>query len=344
MGAWGSAAWDNDDAADWFGELFETTKLARHVEKALKEADLEEYAGKIRAAAYLLVALGRVYIWPVHDLERQLKLAISKLEAIRELPDYEGWSEVDEEIAVLRSRLGGANGPDAPAAPIASAAQPAQGGGPNNPTEALRNLRDPDPAVRLKATKWIAKQAFAETSYEVQAWIANAEAMTPIIAALDDPDPKVAEQAVAAVAEATRRYFKDDRAYPGVLRLLKSKRRFTRFWAIEAARWLRGKRCLEDVLPLIKDRAKQVRKNVLRAIIFTGGGKLNSRLRERLLEAVLPILQDEDWDLRSSAATALREIGDRSHLDELKKVLKNESNHHTKECLEMAIENIKKKR
>lgn len=157
---------------------------------------------------------------------------------------------------------------------------------------------------------------------------------------MDDPDPKVAEQAVAAVAEATRRYFKDDRAYPGVLRLLKSKRRFTRYWAIEAARWLRGQRCLEDVLPLIGDKAKQVRKNVLRAIIFTGDKKLNPRLRQRLLEAVLPILKDKDWDLRGSAATALREIGDRSHLDELKKALKKERDRNAKECLDMAIKKI----
>jgi HEAT repeat protein len=93
-------------AADWFAELFGTTKLARRVEKTLsRQRDLEEYAPDIRAAAYVLVALGRNYVWPVEDLDRHLALAIAKLDAIRELPDYEGMPEIDDEIALLRSRL-----------------------------------------------------------------------------------------------------------------------------------------------------------------------------------------------------------------------------------------------
>lgn len=105
MGTWGNAAWDNDDAADWFGDLFAATKLAARVEKTLKKKDVEEYAGEIRAAAYMLVALGRVYIWPVEDLDRHLKLAIKKLEAIHALDDYQDDPTIASEIAELRSRL-----------------------------------------------------------------------------------------------------------------------------------------------------------------------------------------------------------------------------------------------
>jgi hypothetical protein len=105
MGAWGDQPWDNDDAADWFGELFAATKLAARVEKTLNTKDIEEYAGRIRAAAYVLLALGRVYIWPVDDLDRHLRLAIEKLEAISKLPDYEGDATLAAEIAELRSRL-----------------------------------------------------------------------------------------------------------------------------------------------------------------------------------------------------------------------------------------------
>jgi hypothetical protein len=112
MGAWGSAAWDNDDAADWFGDLFAATKLAARVEKTLKKKDVEEYAGQIRAAAYLLVALGRVYVWPIDDLDRHLRLAIEKLEAIHQLPDYEGDPAIAAEIAELRSRLAPPAGTD----------------------------------------------------------------------------------------------------------------------------------------------------------------------------------------------------------------------------------------
>lgn len=105
MGAWGTAAWDNDDAADWFCDLFDATKLAARVEKTLKKKDVEEYAGRIRAAAYVLVALGRVYIWPIDDLDRHLRLAIKKLEEISQLEDYQGDPGIAQEIVELRSRL-----------------------------------------------------------------------------------------------------------------------------------------------------------------------------------------------------------------------------------------------
>lgn len=105
MGTWGTAAWEDDDAADWFADLFAATKLAARVEKTLKKKDVEEYAGQIRAAAYMLVALGRVYIWPVEDLDRHLGLAIERLEEISRLADYAGDPTIAAEIAELRSRL-----------------------------------------------------------------------------------------------------------------------------------------------------------------------------------------------------------------------------------------------
>lgn len=109
MGAWGVAAWDNDGAADWFGELFGATKLAAKVEKTLKKKDIEEYHEEIRAAAHVVLALGRVYVWPIDDLERHLKLAIEKLEAIKELEEYQETpafvEAIEAEVAELRSRL-----------------------------------------------------------------------------------------------------------------------------------------------------------------------------------------------------------------------------------------------
>jgi hypothetical protein len=104
MGAWGTTPWDNDGAADWFAELFETTGLAKRVEETLNE-DPEDAAEEIRAAAHVLTALGRVYIWPVEHLDRHLKLAVQKLEAISELEDYEGDEAIAAEIAELRARL-----------------------------------------------------------------------------------------------------------------------------------------------------------------------------------------------------------------------------------------------
>jgi hypothetical protein len=109
MGMWGYAAWDSDGAADWFGDLFDRTKLAKYVEKTLKREPDEETAEEIRAAAYVVIALGRVYVWPIKKLQRHLKLAIEGLEAIKELEEYQDSSElvtaIDEEIAILKSRL-----------------------------------------------------------------------------------------------------------------------------------------------------------------------------------------------------------------------------------------------
>jgi hypothetical protein len=107
MGAWGIAAWENDTAADWFGDLFDSTGLAKNVEETLNR-DPEEHHEEIRAAAYLLVALGRVYIWPINELENHLVLAITKLEEIKRLEIYQTVpafiKAIDEEIGLLKSR------------------------------------------------------------------------------------------------------------------------------------------------------------------------------------------------------------------------------------------------
>ena len=108
MGAWATAAWDNDGAADWFGDMFDATGLASYVEETLQR-DVEEYYEEVRAAAYMLVALGRVYIWPIDDLDNHLALAIAKLEEVKALEEYQEVPDlvkaIDEEIAVLKSRL-----------------------------------------------------------------------------------------------------------------------------------------------------------------------------------------------------------------------------------------------
>ena len=107
MGTWGPAAWDNDSAADWFSDMFETTGLAAHVEDALR-LDPRESPDEIRAAAHVLIALGRTYVWPIDDLDRHIALAIEKLEAVKAMfaedePDFE--TTIDDDLAVLKSRL-----------------------------------------------------------------------------------------------------------------------------------------------------------------------------------------------------------------------------------------------
>jgi HEAT repeat protein len=193
--------------------------------------------------------------------------------------------------------------------------KPVQIKAPITHTETLRKLRDPDPVVRLRAAKWLAKQALGETSNQVEAWIANTQAMSPIIAALDDQEPKVAEEAVIAIAEFTRRYFRhhrapagpvrpdpDDRAYPGVVRLFQAKSIQTRAWAVEAAGWLRGARCIDDTLPMLQDKAARVRNSVL-GVIWDSYEETqpDAATRERLLAAIRPLLKDKDGEVRSTA-------------------------------------------
>ncbi len=114
MGAWGYAPWDSDSAADWYGDLFDQIPLAAKVEATLN-ADPEEYADEIRAASALLILLGRTYMWPIDDIDRHLKLAITQMEKVltvyEDEPDFA--SAVAEEIAVLKSRQ--ANSKDGPA-------------------------------------------------------------------------------------------------------------------------------------------------------------------------------------------------------------------------------------
>jgi hypothetical protein len=109
VGAWGKLPWDNDGAADWFQTLFDRTKLANLVENTLK-GDLANSHEEIRAAASVLLFLGRVYIWPVNDLNRHLALAVDRLEEISRLDVIAESPELAEEIRAeieeLRSRPG----------------------------------------------------------------------------------------------------------------------------------------------------------------------------------------------------------------------------------------------
>lgn len=107
MGTWDSKPWDNDTAADWFGDLFDETKLRDKVATALN-LELTEHQ-EIRAAAHMLMKLGRVYVWPINHLDEDLALAIQRLTEIKEANIFEDVpefiTEIEYEIEVLRCRL-----------------------------------------------------------------------------------------------------------------------------------------------------------------------------------------------------------------------------------------------
>lgn len=109
MGSWGHAPWDDDTAADWFADLMESTKLADKVAATLNQEADEDNAVEIRAAASVLVMMGRVYVWPVENYDKHLDLAVKKLEQLlsiypyNEEPEYR--KELTNEIKVLQTRL-----------------------------------------------------------------------------------------------------------------------------------------------------------------------------------------------------------------------------------------------
>ena len=106
MGAWGSAPWDTDGAADWFTEVFAGIDIDAHVDEAFQYDD--DY-DKIRAAGYLLAVLGRSMVWP-GDLERlddHLEQGIELLtEMVEPGSDFrELWEDDADVIAAVRAEI-----------------------------------------------------------------------------------------------------------------------------------------------------------------------------------------------------------------------------------------------
>jgi HEAT repeat protein len=214
-----------------------------------------------------------------------------------------------------------------------------------DPTKVLRDLRHADASVRLAASQIVQKEAFRVSSNRVLAWLGNRRATTPLIAALDDPDAKVAGYAVMALAEITRRYFKDDRAYPGVVRLLQSKSARSRSWAAAAAVCLRGQKSIDDVLPLCRDRVKNVRHTVLVSLCHLAmkRSSVGPASRRKLQEVAIGALADTDFEVRMVASNILRDIGNAAALEDLQRAVRKEKHDFAKDSMMTAIAFIERR-
>jgi hypothetical protein len=112
MGTWGHEPWANDQAADWYAELFEKTKLSDHIEQTL-QSNISDNYDEIRAAAFVLVVLGRINIWPIEVLNKHLNSAVEKLEGIlndKTCPlneDDDIINAIKEDIVMLKKRMDG---------------------------------------------------------------------------------------------------------------------------------------------------------------------------------------------------------------------------------------------
>ncbi len=105
---WDYKPWDNDGAADWYGDLMDSTKLRDTWLEGIKEDPIDS-PDVVRAAAGLFVMLGRVYIWPIDNYDNDLELTISQLGKVAENDEYKEIPELTEiisgELNELKSRL-----------------------------------------------------------------------------------------------------------------------------------------------------------------------------------------------------------------------------------------------
>ncbi len=117
MGMWALEPWDNDEAADWFGDFMDSTQLRKAWLKGIK-ADPVEAPAVVRAAAALFVMLGRVYVWPIKTFDDDLELAIAGLSAVVATGEYaeppELVAAIEQELTELKSRRKVSVTPSAP--------------------------------------------------------------------------------------------------------------------------------------------------------------------------------------------------------------------------------------
>src|SRR5688572_27359308 len=90
------------------------------------------------------------------------------------------------------------------------------------PAKLLSDLSSADASVRLKASKQLEGELRKKATDQRREQFGNRKVTAPLIAALDDPDPKLVHNAVVALAQISRHYFQDDRAYAKLLGLVHS--------------------------------------------------------------------------------------------------------------------------
>lgn len=94
MGAWGLDPWDNDTAADWFGDLWTDTPMVDRVLDALRQGDESTVA-----ALWVCSQFCRVYVWPIDRIDETVEAAIAAAEQILAGEDEEGLVEMWDDPA-----------------------------------------------------------------------------------------------------------------------------------------------------------------------------------------------------------------------------------------------------
>lgn len=175
--------------------------------------------------------------------------------------------------------------------------------------ELLRDLKAADVKVRHTASRALEREA-RKVSVQGRKDVLGTRTVTrALISALGDTDRTVIQNAVIALAEISRRYFQDDRAYSAIVRLIDSPDQLTRNWAATAAITLRGEAGWPDVSPLMRDRSAKVRAAViLLAVNLAAHTGLSPSVRAQLQAVSEAAVGDQDQQVREYAVNLQRHL------------------------------------
>lgn len=101
MGVWGDEPWDNDAAADFFGDLWDAVPIVDRVHAGLRADDTFVQV----AALWLCAQLCRVYVWPVGRIDETRSLAIAVADSILAGTDPSGYLELYDDDPEVRARI-----------------------------------------------------------------------------------------------------------------------------------------------------------------------------------------------------------------------------------------------
>jgi predicted DNA-binding WGR domain protein len=146
MGAWGCGPLDNDNVADWFGDLMGQTAFRDEVVAGLKSGCPDT----VRGAAWVIGNLAKVYVWPIDFLDAdRIAAGAGILELLHDEDWLEMWGSQAEVKKSLRKQL---NALELSSEELTQAADAASVAAPRS-AKATKKKATKKKATKKKATK-----------------------------------------------------------------------------------------------------------------------------------------------------------------------------------------------
>lgn len=107
MGIWGPEPWDSDQAADWFGDLWDESPIPAQVLESLRSSNgLDLYP-----AIWFCCEMCRVYVWPIDLYDETVDAGIRACERLLKREDEDQmldlWDnpEITSKVEAFHARL-----------------------------------------------------------------------------------------------------------------------------------------------------------------------------------------------------------------------------------------------